>query len=169
MTWRALSISPYFLGGDHTSIPWADAGAQLHEQESLVASMLEGLDMTPDVGRGTWDMGLDMAPDGPEFTTGPEFSVDTARSSVLSSSVGRMSTGSNGFGGGGLVDDFDATSTTSSANGAAANGLTKSAPPGFGGMAGGLWSSGGSGAGSFALWGNGEPSPTYDPNRSSLW
>ena len=127
--------------------------------------------MTPDVGRGTWDMGLDMAPDGPEFTTGPEFGTDTARSSMLGSSVGRMSTGSNGFGAAALGDDFDATSTTSSANGNGngAPGLTKSAPPGFGGIgAGGLWSGGGGGGGSFSLWGS-EPSPTYDANRSSLW
>ena len=32
-----------FLGGDHSSIPWSDAGAEMQEQETLVARMLEGL------------------------------------------------------------------------------------------------------------------------------
>jgi hypothetical protein len=47
----ALRSDSDMLGGDHTSIPWSDAGAEMHEQETLVASMLEGL----------------TSPDGPEL------------------------------------------------------------------------------------------------------
>jgi hypothetical protein len=144
----ALRSDSDMLGGDHTSIPWSDAGAEMHEQETLVASMLEGL----------------TSPDGPELalasalTGGGGDWDDLETSSTTTSSSAK----------------FQAPPSPRAADAAAKlPGPGGSSAAAFGG---GMWGAAGGAAGlaggSFSLWGanNGDAnlSPTGDATRTSL-
>ena len=90
-----------FLGGDHTAIPWSDAGAELHQQESLVASMLEGLtspdgpDLSPTVRR--LSEGNNIGDDFSGGILGDE--VDTMSAAAAGAFGGMWSAGGTGGGG----------------------------------------------------------------------
>ena len=135
------------LVADHTSIPWSDAGAEMHEQETLVASMLEGL----------------TSADGPELEP-----TRVKASATRSGGEGRDDLETSRTT---MTTKFHAplspSRRSSDAMATKSTGVSTAAAAAFGG---GMW---GAGGGSFSLWGasNGDTtSPTGDATkRTSLW
>ena len=144
------------LGGDHVSIPWSDAGAEMHEQESLLASVLEGL-TSPDVDRPELELALADDADT-SSTTSSMARFQSAPISPMRPPMGDAAAGVGASAGAGI--------------GRLSAGMGMSAATVFGG---GMWGAGGGGGlagGSFSLWGasiDGVGSSRGDGTRTSLW